>query len=79
MKSRLLGSACLLALITTLSSVLVGQPLEGRLPVISGGTDIVYEASMAIGDISAVPVTVWVVVIALIGLDVIARRNSAGK
>ncbi|MFC1774318.1 hypothetical protein ACFL3A_13365 [Pseudomonadota bacterium] len=72
-------NAYLLALVTTLPSVSAGQPLEGRLPAIPGGTDTVYAASLTIGDISAVPIAVWVVVFALIGLVEIARRNSAGR
>ena len=82
MKSRLSGSvsAYLFALVTTLSSASVGQPLEGRLPANPGGTDYqAYAASLTTGDISAVPVAVWVVVIALIGLVEIARRNSAER
>ena len=78
MKSRLLGSmsACLCALATTLSSASGGQPLEGPLPAIPGGTDNqAYAASLTIGDISAVPVAVWVVVIGLIGLVGVARRK----
>jgi hypothetical protein len=74
MKSRLIGSACFFALTTTLSSASVSQPLEDQLPAILGGT---YAAAPTIGGLSAVPVTVWVVVIALIGLDVIARRKGA--
>jgi len=65
-KSRLLGGACLLALIATLYSLSPGQPLEDLIPAV-------------LGDIKAVPVAVWVALIALIGLDVITRRNSAGK
>ena len=70
MKSRLWGiiSTCFFALITTFSSASVGQPLEDRLPEVPGG-----------GDYGSVPVAVWVVVIGLIGLVGIARRNSAGR
>jgi len=70
MKSRLLSiiSACLFAPVTTLSSASVGQPLEGYLPEVSGGNDY-----------SSVPIAVWVVIIGLIGLVGIARRNSAGR
>ena len=70
MKSHLWGiiSTCFFALITTLSSAAVGQPLEGRLPEVPGG-----------GDYGSVPVAVWVVVIGLIGLVGIARRNSTGR
>jgi hypothetical protein len=66
MKSRLFGGACLLALIATLYSLSPGQPLEGLIPAI-------------LGNIKAVPVAVWVTLIGLIGLEVITRRNSAGK
>jgi len=81
MRSRLRGSfsACLLALVTALSSASAGQPLEGLLPAIPGSTDAVYAASLTTGDTSAVPVAVWVVVFALIWLVEIARRNSAGR
>jgi len=72
-------SACLLAVITTLSSASADQPLEGHLPAVPGGTDTVFAASLTIGDAIAVPVAVWVVVFALIGLVEIARRNSAGR
>ena len=69
MKSRLWGiiGTCLFALVTTISSASAAQPLEGRLPEVSGG------------DFGSVPVAVWVVVIGLIGLVGIARRNSAGR
>jgi hypothetical protein len=66
MKSRLFGGACLLALIATLYSLSPGQPLEDLIPAI-------------LGNIKAVPVAVWVTLIGLIGLEVITRRNSAGK
>ena len=66
MKSGVIRSACLLALVTTLASTSVGQPLEDQLLAIAS-------------DISSVPVAVWVAAIGLIGLDVIARRSSAGK
>jgi hypothetical protein len=66
MKSRLFGSACLLALVSALYSVSLGQPSEDYIPAI-------------LGNINAVPVAVWVTLIAVIGLDVITRRNSAGK
>lgn len=66
MRLRLLGSTCLLALVASLSSGEAGRPLEVNLPAIPV-------------DISTVPVAVWVAVIGLIGLDVIARRSSAGK
>jgi len=66
MKSRLFGGACLLALITTLYTLSPGQPLEDLIPAI-------------LGNIKAVPVAVWVTLIGLIGLEVITRRNSAGK
>jgi hypothetical protein len=55
-------------LVTTFSGAAVGQPLEGRLPEVPGGSDY-----------GSVPVAVWVVVIGLIGLVGIARRNSAGR
>jgi hypothetical protein len=69
-KSRLWGiiSTCFFTLVTTLSSASVGQPLEGRLPEVPGGSDY-----------GSVPVAVWVVAIGLIGLVGIARRNSAGR
>jgi len=82
MKARLLGSvsACLVNLVTTLSSASVGQPLEDRLPAIPGGADYqAHAADLTIGDISAMPVAVWVVVIGLIAVVGIARRNSAGR
>lgn len=69
----------LLALVTRLPSASADQPLEGHLPAIPGGTDTVYAASLTSGDTSAVPIAVWVVVFALIGLVEIARRNSAGR
>jgi hypothetical protein len=65
-KSRLIGSACLLALVTVLASTSVGEPLEDQLLAIAS-------------DIRSVPVAVWVAAVGLIGLDVIARRSSAGK
>jgi hypothetical protein len=70
MKSRLWGiiGTCFFALVTTISSASAVQPLEGRLPEVPG-----------VGDHGSVPVAVWVVVIALIGLVEIARRNSAGR
>ena len=65
MKLHLLGSVStyLFVLGTTLSSVSAGQLLEDSLPEIPGDT-------------GTVPAVVWVVVIALIGLVGIARRNS---
>jgi hypothetical protein len=66
MKSRLFGGACLLALIATLYSLSPGQPLEDLIPAI-------------LGNIKAVPVAMWVTLVGLIGLEVITRRNSAGK
>ena len=70
MKSRLWGiiSTCLFALITTISSASAVQPLEGHFPEVPGGIDY-----------GSVPIAVWVVVIGLIGLVGIARRNSAGR
>ena len=70
MKSRFWGiiGTCFFALVTTISSAAAVQPLEGRLPEVPGG-----------GDHGSVPVAVWVVVIGLIGLVGIARRNSAGR
>jgi len=81
MKSRLWGSvsACVLALVTALSSASTNQPLESHVPAVPGGTEAVYALSLTIGDTSSVPVAVWVVAIGLIGLVGIARRNSAGK
>jgi hypothetical protein len=66
MRLRLLGSACLLALIATLCSTSLGQPLEVHLSAI-------------LDDMSTVPIAVLVAAVGLIGLDVIARRGSAGK
>ncbi|HHH45332.1 MAG TPA: hypothetical protein ENK49_14465 [Gammaproteobacteria bacterium] len=70
MKSRLLGivSTCFVSLLTTVSSTAVGQSLEGRLPEAPGNSDL-----------GAVPVAVWVVIIGLIGLVGIARRNTTQK
>jgi len=70
MKSRLWGviSAGLFAQITTLPSASALQPLEGDFPEVPGGIDY-----------GSVPIAVWVVVIGLIGLVGIARRNSAGR
>ena len=70
MKSRLWGiiGTCFFALVTTFSGAAAVQPLEGRLPEVPG-----------VGDYGSVPIAVWVVVIGLIGLVGIARRNSAGR
>ncbi|GEM_PF-3714635 len=70
MKSRLWGiiSTCFITLVTTLSSTAMSQPLAARLPEVSGG-----------GNPGAVPIAVWVVIIGLIGLVGIARRNSTGR
>ncbi len=54
-------SACLFGLVATVSSASVGQPLEGSLLFVAGGTE---------------PVAMWVVAIGLIGLVGIARRKG---
>lgn len=66
MKALVTGGTCLLAIAATLSGASPNQPLENQPATLWG-------------DMSTVPVAVWVALIGLIALDVIARRSSSGK